>query len=147
MLPTTADRVPLNTSREINAQIRREARERVAHYRNASPGQIEERLHALDAEWDVERAIGANASSIALVGIGLGAFVNRKFLILPGVVAGFLLQHALQGWCPPIPILRRMGFRTQTEIAEERYALKALRGDFDLPDDPAPHEVFNAVVR
>ena len=46
------------------------------------------------------------------------------------MVAGFLLQHAVQGWCPPLPVFRRLGFRTQTEIEEERYALKALRGDF-----------------
>jgi hypothetical protein len=45
-------------------------------------------------------------------------------------VAGFLLQHAVQGWCPPVPVFRRLGFRTQTEIDYERYALKVLRGDF-----------------
>jgi hypothetical protein len=56
--------------------------------------------------------------------------VDRKFLYLPAVVAGFLLQHAVQGWCPPVPLFRRMGFRTQSEIDHERYALKALRGDF-----------------
>ncbi|WP_231602749.1 hypothetical protein [Neorhodopirellula pilleata] len=27
--------------------------------------------------------------------------------------------------------MRRMGFRTSAEINEERYALKALRGDFE----------------
>jgi hypothetical protein len=43
---------------------------------------------------------------------------------------GFLLQHAVQGWCPPLPLLRRLGVRTADEINEERYALKALRGDF-----------------
>ena len=42
----------------------------------------------------------------------------------------FLLQHALQGWCPPLPLLRRLGVRTQAEIERERYALKAIRGDF-----------------
>ena len=26
--------------------------------------------------------------------------------------------------------MRKLGFRTETEIAAERYALKALRGDF-----------------
>ena len=46
------------------------------------------------------------------------------------MVGGFLLQHAVQGWCPPVPVFRRLGVRTQTEIDEERYALKALRGDF-----------------
>ncbi|HEX6006061.1 MAG TPA: hypothetical protein VFZ14_18870 [Burkholderiales bacterium] len=85
---------------------------------------------ALDREWDIERTLEANASSLALVGLGLGAFVNRRYFALPAVIAGFLLEHALQGWCPPVPLLRRLGFRTQSEIDEERYALKALRGDF-----------------
>ena len=31
---------------------------------------------------------------------------------------------------PPVPILRRLGVRTAREIDIERYALKALRGDF-----------------
>jgi hypothetical protein len=30
----------------------------------------------------------------------------------------------VQGWCPPIPILRRLAFRTTYEIEEERQALK-----------------------
>ncbi len=45
-------------------------------------------------------------------------------------VSSFLLIHALQGWCPPLPVLRRLGFGTASEIDYERYALKALRGDF-----------------
>lgn len=45
-------------------------------------------------------------------------------------VLGFLFQHAVQGWCPPVSLLRRLGFRTSSEIDAERYALKALRGDF-----------------
>ena len=56
---------------------------------------------------------------------------DRRWAYLPLVVTGFLLQHATQGWCPPVPILRALGFRTQGEIERERYALKALRGDFD----------------
>jgi hypothetical protein len=58
------------------------------------------------------------------------------------------LQHATQGWCPPVPVFRRLGIRTQTEIDHERYALKALRGDFkkikgDGHDKPA--EALRAV--
>ena len=38
----------------------------------------------------------------------------------------------------PRPALRRAGVRTKDEINRERYALKALRGDFDdLPADGA----------
>jgi hypothetical protein len=60
----------------------------------------------------------------------IGRLVHRGFYALPAVVAAFLLQHALQGWCPPLSIFRRRGVRTAREIAEERYALKVLRGDF-----------------
>lgn len=56
--------------------------------------------------------------------------MDRRFALIPLVVGSFLLQHAVQGWCPPLPVFRRMGVRTQTEIDEERAALKALRGDF-----------------
>jgi hypothetical protein len=66
------------------------------------------------------------------VSLSLGTFVDRRWYVLPGLVAGFLLQHALQGWCPPLPVFRRLGFRTASEIDYERYALKALRGDFEL---------------
>ena len=88
------------------------------------PAAIERRLQELDHEWDIERAIEANAASIGLAGLALGVFVDRRFLALPAAVCAFLLQHALQGWCPPVPVLRRLGFRTQTEIETERAALK-----------------------
>jgi hypothetical protein len=40
------------------------------------------------------------------------------------------LQHALTGWCPPVPLFRRLGARTRQEIDRELYALKVVRGDF-----------------
>ncbi len=132
MLPSTAERVQVNTGTKINRRIRKHTNACVEQYDSASPAEIEDRLQALEQEWDVERTIEANASTLILVGLGLGKFVDRRFYALPATVAAFLLQHALQGWCPPIPILRRLGFRTQTEIDEERYALKALRGDFGV---------------
>ncbi|HVY61249.1 MAG TPA: hypothetical protein VHF22_06315, partial [Planctomycetota bacterium] len=80
---------------------------------------------------DVERYLETIAPSFILAGLGLGAFASRRFLAFPAVVAGFFLQHALQGWCPPVEVLRRAGVRTRREIDAEKYALKALRGDFD----------------
>jgi hypothetical protein len=70
--------------------------------------------------------------AIVLLGLALATTVNSKFVLLPAGVLGFFAQHALQGWCPPIPVFRRLGVRTQREIERERYALKALRGDFDV---------------
>ncbi len=128
-MAAVADRVQNNTSDAVNRMIHAEMLERLMFFA-LHPERISERLDALDQEWDVERALEANASIFALGGLALGAFSNRRWLALPALVAGFLLQHALQGWCPPLPALRRLGFRTQREIDQERYALKALRGDF-----------------
>ena len=96
----------------------------------AGPDAVARRLGELDEEWDIERTLEANASTLVAVGSGLALLVDRRFALVPLVVGSFLLQHATQGWCPPLPVFRRYGFRTQTEIEEERYALKALRGDF-----------------
>lgn len=129
MLPGTEDRVPLHTAPAINRRIRREMERTIAYYAQ-HPEEIDLRLRELDHEWDIERALQANAASLALAGTALGVGLSRRWLVLPVLVTGFLLQHASQGWCPPLPLLRRLGFRTAGEIAEERYALKALRGDF-----------------
>ncbi|WP_457797185.1 YgaP family membrane protein [Methylocystis sp. S23] len=125
----TADRVQLHTSDAVNSMIHEEMLERLVYFA-LHPGKIGERLAELDREWDIERALEANAASFALVGLTLGLASDRRWLALPAFVAGFLLQHAVQGWCPPLPMLRRLGFRTSHEIDQERYALKALRGDF-----------------
>jgi hypothetical protein len=62
--------------------------------------------------------------------------VSRKWFAFPAVISAFLLQQALQGWCPPMPVLRRLGYRTRTEIDHERFPLKALRGDIEDLADP-----------
>ena len=83
----------------------------------------------LDKEWDIERVLEVNASTLALTGLILGLTKNRKWLFLLGIVLPFLLQHGLQGWCPPLPLLRRLGIRTRGEIDREKYALKVQTGE------------------
>jgi hypothetical protein len=129
MPPTTRSRVPDNTNESVNEDIQRQIEERVRYYAG-HPGKIPRRLRELDQEWDIERAIEANAAVVGFGGVFLGAAVDRRWLALPALVTGFLFQHAVQGWCPPVPILRRLGFRTAHEIELERNALKALRGDY-----------------
>jgi hypothetical protein len=104
--------------------------QRLSLYERADSRLISARIAELEREWDIERVLEANAATVALIGLALGATVNRRWFALPAVVAGFLLQHALQGWCPPLPIFRRFGVRSAAEIHEEIVALKALRGDF-----------------
>lgn len=130
MIPASTERVPQHTCEDVNQWIREQTEQRVARYRYASVEAINQRLAELDHEWDIERTLEANAATLACTGCVLTAFVHRRWVLLPMAVTGFLLQHAIQGWCPPLPILRRLGFRTQHEIDEERFALKVLRGDF-----------------
>jgi hypothetical protein len=127
-----ADRVRENTSAEVNARLDREMRGRVESYATRGDEEITRRIEELDREWDMERLLETNASALAGVGVGLAAATgSRKWLILPGVVLSFLFQHAVHGWCPPVPVFRRLGVRTRKEIDREKYALKALRGDFE----------------
>ncbi len=135
-LPSSRDRVPLHSSERDNRRIRRTLRANVAYFAEHRD-EISDRLGELDREWDIERAIEANAAVIGFTGIALAAGQNRRWLALPALVTSFLFQHALQGWCPPVPVLRRLGFRTTYEIEEERRALKALRGDFGQPAENA----------
>lgn len=130
MFPATSRRVQQNSATEVNRKIQRQMEARVARYRNAAPDEIAERLEELDQEWDTERTLEANAATLAFTGCILSAAVDRRWIALPLTVSAFLLQHALQGWCPPMEVIRRLGVRTMREIDEERMALKALRGDF-----------------
>lgn len=134
MFPATVRRVEQNTAASVNRRVRMQIERSLRHHA-AHPEEIGHRLAELDREWDIERTLETNAATLALAGTLLGAFYDRRFLALPALVSVFLLQHALQGWCPPVPFFRRRGVRTATEIDRERYALKLLRGDFDRADD------------
>jgi hypothetical protein len=122
--------VPEHTADRVNHQIREQTRRNVERAAAGGPDAIGRRLRELDQEWDIERTLEANAATVAATGAALALLVDRRFALIPLAVGGLLLQHAVQGWCPPLPVFRRMGVRTQTEIEEEKNALKALRGDF-----------------
>ena len=130
-LPPTSTRVERSTPRELNELIRTQADARLARLEAGQAVELRARLAELDREWDIERVLQANASTLVVLGTLLGAKLDRRFLLLPAAVLTFFAQHALQGWCPPLPILRRHGVRAAREIERERYAVKALRGDFD----------------
>lgn len=145
----TRTRVNDHSSAQLTRAVEMEMEERLADFADRLDS-IEQRLQDLDAEWDIERAIETNAATLALTGTLLGMFVDRRWLWLPLAVSGFLLQHGLQGWCPPVPILRRLGFRTAAEIERERHALKAMRGDYRqvsvISDDPPRSKAREAMA-
>jgi len=140
------DRVRKNTSVEKNIEIDQQTESKVKASRKLSKKEITNRLEKLRKEWDIEQMFELNASSISLGSLVLGTMVNKRWLILSGIVAGFLFQHSLQGWCPPLPIFRALGYRTRQEIDEEIYALKVLRGDFDaISASSKPDEVLERI--
>ena len=121
----SADRVRRSTAMHLNQEIDRQTDSNIRHYADAGREAMQERIAQLDNEWDVERALEVTASTLALTGLALGIAVDKKWLAVPAVVLSFLLQHGVQGWCPPLPILRRLGIRTRGEIDSEKYELKA----------------------
>ena len=147
MIASSSTRVIDNTQPAVNDRIRRRTERSIARCLADGPAAIERRLHELDHEWDVERVLETLAPTFTLTGVLLGLTVRRRWFAVPLVINSFLIQHALDGWCPPLPILRRLGFRTTEEIDRERYALKALRGDFDsLPHDNDQCAVREAIA-
>jgi hypothetical protein len=146
------DRVRQHTASSVNQKIDEKMLATVQDYARRSKPEISQRIQDLKKEWDTERVLEANASVLAFVGLILGLTVNSNWFWLPGVVLPFLFQHAIQGWCPPLPVIRRLGVRTPYEISEEKYALKVLRGDFaEVPSTSVPEtetrseSIFKAV--
>jgi hypothetical protein len=123
LLQPGIDRVRENTPQEINEKIDRQIEYNISYYRTLDPVAIRSRISELDEEWDIERVLQLNAAVIAFTGLLFGVFKNKIWLLLPLAVTAFLAQHAVQGWCPPIPLFRKLGVRTRKEIDKERYAL------------------------
>ncbi|PWF43643.1 hypothetical protein [Massilia glaciei] len=119
----SADRVRRSTAEHVNLKIDRETDDNAARFARRGQDAIQRRIDELDSEWDIERVLEVNASALALTGLLLGVTANRKWLALPAFVLPFLLQHGVQGWCPPLPVLRRLGVRTRGEIDREKYSL------------------------
>ena len=143
------DRVRKHTASSINQKIDEKTLNTIRVYAHRSEEDLSERINQLEQEWDTERVLEANASVLAFTGLMLGIFIHQNWFWLPGLVLPFLFQHAVQGWCPPLPIIRRLGVRTPHEVDQEKYVLKMIRGDFskviaDSDQDNQAEAVFHA---
>jgi hypothetical protein len=117
------DRVRKNTPGKLNQKIDDETNESIRLYARQDKAAIQSRLRELDEEWDTERTLELVSASVTLAGLGLSVLVNKKWALLSAVSAAFLAQHSIQGWCPPLPIIRALGVRTKNEIEKEKDAL------------------------
>ena len=128
--PPTHDRIREHSSESSNQRIDRETRGAIAEARQSSTAR-NARIRELEQEWNIDRALMLNFGIV-------GAFTAFKAMqqmkrnghiggwsLLFWVQMGFLINHAVRGWCPPMPVFRRLGFRSANEIAAERAALNA----------------------
>jgi predicted nucleic acid-binding protein len=141
------DHVRHNTSPAVNRRIDEEMAASVRRYARLSRDAVDARIEEVEREWDVERYLETTASTFAFIGAVMGLLGRRGPLLFAAVVAAFLWQHAVQGWCPPVVVFRALGARTRKEIEAERAALKALRGDYEGTQQGAPNERADAAVR
>jgi hypothetical protein len=122
------DRIREHTRESVNKRIDRQTLGAVADSIGSSD-EICGRLQELDREWNVDRALMVNFAAIG----GFTAAMAMRSLARRGRMggwglffwtqAGFLAYHAIRGWCPPLPVFRRLGFRSAREIGAEREVL------------------------
>ena len=124
------DRDRRYTAASVLQRIDHDTEARLHSVAAAGPAAIDARIAELDQEWDLDRAVELESSLMGLTGLVLGAFARRSLLAAPAMVGAAVFLHATTGWYPLLPLFRRMGLRSAREINRERYALKALRGDF-----------------
>jgi len=92
------------------------------------------RLRQIEREVDQEQALQIGAAGLGFFGAILSVAVNPAFALLPAIAFAALGQYAVQGWCPPMALLRRLGLRTSREIDGERYALSAAIAEPLMPE-------------
>ncbi|KJS13713.1 MAG: hypothetical protein VR67_02830 [Peptococcaceae bacterium BRH_c8a] len=123
--PSTATKARINTSPRVNREIDRKTKSNINFYINAEKEQIARRINSLEREWDTERVLETNFAAMMILSTILGFTVNKKWFALGGIAGLFMLQHSLQGWCPPLTVIRRLGVRTMDEINYEKTVLGA----------------------
>jgi hypothetical protein len=105
-------------------------------HRVAFDGQpaITKRLAELDDEWSAGRVAKLGIASGILIGLAAAVVVNWWWLAVPVALGLLQLQYLGSREGLLTRALKKMGLRSSVEIEHERFALKALRGDFhNLP--------------
>ena len=109
---------------------------------------IDERISALEGEWDVERAVMVALSGAGVAGLIVGMVGSRIWRLLAWIALPLLFLFAQDKWKPSNGILKSLGLRSRKDILDEKYALKALRGDFRSvetePEESAAEKAGNS---
>ncbi len=147
VLPSTTERVATYTNPEINEMIRKNTLENLTRLEEAEEEELTRRIRQLNSEWDTERFVEAKAA-VCVMGCSLFGIAKNKYWSFLTLITGtFLLQHALLGWCPTAPVMRKMGIRTAEEISQEKSVLKMLRKDFAHAKSNAPEDLLKTAEK
>jgi hypothetical protein len=142
-----SDAVRAHSPAPLNRRIDEKVEQCVRHMAQQDRAEVSRYLETLDREWDLNRAVCVGASALALGGVLLGRVGGNGWRVLSAVAAGLLLQQGLFGWGPLGEAVRALGVRTRREIDLEKFALKALRGDFErVPKEGGPLARANAAL-
>lgn len=129
VLPPTSKRVSMHTNKSVNQRIGLKTINSVNRYKSADFEALTKRIDELDREWDIERVLEVNAAAVVFLS-SIFSFKCHKWLYVTTAVSLFLMQHALMGWCPSLPVIRHAGVRTSEEINDEKSGIKSIRGDY-----------------
>ena len=126
-----------------DAKIDRKIRENIFSYGSLGGEALSERIRKLDGEWDLDRCLEVGGSGIGLMGILMGVLNGRIWRVFTVAALVHLFLYGTRRQSPLAATLRRRGIRTRQEIDEEKFALKAMRGDFQGINPPQGQEVEN----
>lgn len=145
---TASDSVRSHTPVVVNRRIDEHVESCVRHMaEQGDRTEMSRYLARLEREWDLNRALAVGASAASVLGLLLGRRDGGRWRVLSAVASVLLLQHGIFGFGPMSGLLRSMGVRTRREIDLEKFAIKALRGDFErIPNDGGPLAKANAAL-
>ena len=144
---TSADAVRTHTPDQLNRRIDERVERCVRYMAQQERSEIGHYLSQLEAEWDLNRALAVGCSVACLSGLLLSRGLGRGWLGLSAIASALLMQQGISGHGPLAALVRSLGVRTRREIDLEKFALKALRGDFErIPSEGGPLARANAAL-
>ncbi|WNG15466.1 hypothetical protein [Cystobacter fuscus] len=145
---SSTDAVRMHAPGEVNRRIDAEVERCVRHMAEQTDHSVISRyLEGLEKEWDLNRVVMVAASAVSLLGCVVGPPRGGAWRLVGAVASGLLLQQGVFGFGPLSLLARRLGVRTRREIDLEKFALKALRGDFmRIPHEGGPLARANAAL-
>jgi hypothetical protein len=123
----------------------------VSFYGSLGQHAVSERLQALEDEPDLETVATLAMAGTGILALVFGLMGSRLWRLLAWMALPLIFAHARGRLSAPGDFLKTLGLRSRKEIQEEKYALKALRGDFrDLGENraegaPDPASALDAV--